>query len=103
MQNSTSLKQFPQCVHCYSLKKCSRALFSTIRLLSPTNTEKCSRAKRKILVSVVEASESTLNAIMKGLQATTNLKGSIAKVDESATVNKKSVDTINDQIKTFKL
>lgn len=58
---------------------------------------------QKFMNSVVEASESTLNAIMKGLQATTNLKGSIAKVDESATVNKKSVDTINDQIKTFKL
>ena len=58
---------------------------------------------RKFMNSVVDASESTLNAILQGLQATTNLRQSIAKVDESAAQNKESVDVINEQIQTFKL
>jgi len=58
---------------------------------------------RKFMNSVVEASESTLNAIFQGLQATTNLKASIAKVDESAEENKQAVRIINQQIQTFKL
>ena len=58
---------------------------------------------RKFMNSVVEASESTLNAILQGLQATTNLKQSIAKVDESAGENKEAVDVINQHIQRFKL
>ncbi len=58
---------------------------------------------RNFMNSVVQASESTLNAILQGLQATTNLKDSIAKVDESADANKQSVNRINEQIQAFKL
>lgn len=84
-------------------QKSTLAVVETVKAVNELAQEETADAEkvREFMKTVVQASESTMNAVSESFGASEHLKSSILMVEESAEGNKTSVNLIQQQMKQF--